>query len=229
VEWSPGHVPTAYFYDSENNLVSETQLGNKNHKELLQLFEEYNFKPQLKQAKYSSTPNSKATFEGHTYELYNTKNLYAIAERFATTKINQNETGYILTITSEQENEFVRKFLEPTVVESVWLGAHDLDTEGEWKWNQELGSPEANKIFFRKPKLATSEHETTEIQLSSNDEMFSNWSPNEPNDADADEDCAIFSVKEGSWNDVRCGFVDADLVVEFGSTELKTSNKKKAS
>jgi len=154
--------------------------------------------------------------------------MYGFAERFALSRIHQNLSGYLLTITSEEENNFVRdEFLKQNQVDSVWLGARDSETEGEWKWNPEGESPEADKVFYRKEKHGTSEDgETTQQDLNGpNNQLFSNWRSGEPNDADADEDCAVISGDDGGWNDVRCGFVEADLIVEFGSTELKPTNQ----
>jgi len=223
VEWIPGHTPTAYFYDSEGKLLSETQIGNKKHQELLELFKQHHFQPKLKQNKYSSTPNSTATFGGHFYELYLTKNMYGFAELFALSQVHQNQSGYLLTITSKQENDFIRDtLLKPNHVDSLWLGAHDADTEGEWKWNQEAESPEANKIFYQKKREGISEDGATNPQeMNPKIEAFSNWREGEPNDADSDEDCAVITGNDGGWNDVRCGFVDAHLIVEYGSAELE--------
>jgi len=149
--------------------------------------------------------------------------MYGFAELFALSRENQNQSGYVLTITSAQENKFVYAFLLENDVESVWLGAHDSDTEGVWKWNREGNGPEANKQFYQKPKILTSEQEVTKQEIISNDQSFSNWRKDEPNDADADEDCAVISGANGGWNDVRCGFVDSCLIVEYGSSELSPS------
>jgi len=174
---------------------------------------------------YSSSPNATATFGGHFYELYLTKNMYGSAERFALGRVHQNLSGYLLTITSEKENSFIQDvLLKPNQVDSVWLGAHDSDTEGEWKWNREGDGPEADRVFYIKPRAGTSEEGVvTQNQDSNTASQFSNWRSGEPNDADADEDCAVMVGQDAGWNDVRCGFVEGNLIVEFGSAELNVT------
>jgi hypothetical protein len=190
------------------------QIGNKNHHQFVELLREYNFEPLLKSSEYSVEPEANASLFGHFYHLFTAKNLYPVAENFALSRSHEGLKGYLLTITSKEEENFIRDLLKKNDVESVWLGAHDSENEGqgEWKWNNvEGGSPEAGKVFYTKSDQGS---EGSEKQ----NKPHSNWKEGEPNDADADEDCAVLGID--GWNDVRCGHVYTALVVEFGSAEL---------
>jgi len=48
VEWKPGHVPTAYFLDDQGNTLSQTEVGNKNLSEVLDVFLQHGFETQVR-------------------------------------------------------------------------------------------------------------------------------------------------------------------------------------
>jgi len=127
--------------------------------------------------------------------------------------LHEGQKGYVLTITSKEEENFIQDLLKANQVEGVWLGAHDSQEEGEWRWNnvESAGGPEAAQVFYQKPDRIS---EAT----SQEKKLYSNWRQGEPNDSDADEDCAVLTVE--GWNDVRCALVYNALVVEFGSELL---------
>ena len=64
--------------------------------------------------------------------------------------------------------------LTQLTTEYVWVGGNDLTTEGDWMF------PVGGSM------------------------TYTNWAPNEPNDA-YNEDCLQFNWKpSGQWNDARC-------------------------
>lgn len=77
--------------------------------------------------------------------------------------------GYLATITSELENQFVTEVLNR---EGGWVGASDSGSEGTWKW---ITGPEAGTIFWRGPGSA--------FGGSPVDGRYTNWNgTDEPND-----------------------------------------------
>jgi hypothetical protein len=109
--------------------------------------------------------------------------------------------GYIVTVTSSQEQDFLGKVLNELEIKRAWLGATDESEEGEWKW---IGGPEKDVVFF-----------------SSNPDRgvtgYTNWFTGEPNNVDS-ENCA--NVFPDGWNDVSCDTEKAPLIVEIGQEPL---------
>jgi len=222
IEWIGGHTPTAFFKNSEGQILSQVEIGNQNLAGFLQLLKEHNFEPLLKQALYPTETNATAEFGGHYYEVFDVKNFFIISEKFAQTRIHDGKNGYLLTITSPEENSFVSDLLKQHNIGQAWLGAQDSEVEGQWKWGSsgaDLKGPEDGQILFQKQKLVVGEND--EVKEQADQGPYTNWRDGEPNDADSDEDCAVIVASDGGWNDVRCGFVDAALVVEFGSTPIQ--------
>jgi len=178
---------------------------------------EHNFVPHIKQSQYSSKADMNASFSGHYYELYKAQNIYSISENFALSRVYEDLKGYVLTITSKEEENFIRDLMKSNQVEGVWLGAHDSadEVQGEWRWNNiDGGAPESGQVFFSKKSNHITLNDT---------KLYSNWRAGEPNDADSDEDCSVVTVD--GWNDVRCGLVHTALIVEYGSSSMLPTSK----
>lgn len=116
--------------------------------------------------------------------------------------------GYLATITSQQEHEFIAN----RISQDGWIGASDSAVEGEWRWV--TGLDETGTQFW-------SGNGATGTVFGGN---FSNWSQSggsvEPNDGGGNEDCAevrFSSGVGGKWNDRDCLADNLSYVVEFGS------------
>lgn len=107
-------------------------------------------------------------------------------------------SGFLANITSQEEDQFIASKLS----DSVWIGANDITTEGDWQW---YGGPEVGNSFWAGDYMG-----------SSVDGAYSNWNPSEPNDVSPGEDCAEYIIGEG-WNDLPCDIIDKNYIVEFGS------------
>jgi len=193
VEWVHGATPTAYFYDGSDVQVSEAVLDDRSLSELVQLFAEQGFVPTVETTIYPLMPIATRFYGGHDYLFYSNANPFAVALEQA-----HKMGGYIVTITSAQEQSFLGNVLNELEIRNAWLGASDQDGEGEWKY---LEGPEKDVVFWS-------------VNPDSGLTGYSYWFNGEPNNADI-EDCATF-FPDG-WNDVSCMTEKAPLVVEIGT------------
>uniref|UniRef100_G1KTH1 C-type lectin domain-containing protein n=1 Tax=Anolis carolinensis TaxID=28377 RepID=G1KTH1_ANOCA len=86
-------------------------------------------------------------------------------------KICAAVNSHLIIINSNTEQNFVVQKIKQT---SVWLGLHDTEVEGTWRWVD--GSLLERNGY---------------------------WKSGEPNDAHGAEDCAVL-YKEKNWNDIPC-------------------------
>lgn len=137
---------------------------------------------------------------GHLYKYISYVGNWNQAKTHAESQELYGATGYLATITSNNENEFVRARL----TNAGWMGASDSASEGDWKW---VTGPENGTSFWS--------------GLSNGSivgGMYANWGTGEPNDSGG-EDCGQFLAGgTGKWNDLPCStFSLPGYVVEFGA------------
>ena len=145
---------------------------------------------------------SEVFFSGnnHLYEYIASVGDWDAAETAAAALTRYGATGYLTTITSEEENDFAAARLGG----AGWMGASDVSVEGAWRW---VTGPESGTQFWSGDGSGNT--------IGGN---YANWASGEPNDS-GNEDCAQFlSGGSGEWNDLPCsGTTLPGYVVEFGA------------
>ncbi len=120
--------------------------------------------------KWDDIPADAANYNGHYYYLYtgNIASTYDEAAQYCKSK-----GGYLATLTSQEENDFVYSYILQQGCDSAYFGLSDAASEGNWVWC--TGEP-----------------------LS-----YINWHSGEPNSENTNEDYTMFYYKysDGSWND----------------------------
>lgn len=109
-------------------------------------------------------------FNGHWYKVIQDD---AITDWSVASQYCRTHNGYLATITSQEENDFLYSYIKKAGYESAYFGLSDVDSEGTWLW-------------------------TTGEAVN-----YTNWHNNEPNNENSDEDYAMFYYKysDGTWND----------------------------
>ena len=112
--------------------------------------------------------------------------------------------GYLATITSQVENDFIK--LKTKGV--GWIGASDAGAEGEWRWVTGPEGLEDNgkgRLFWFGKGI---DYTNNVNGAGPNQGRFNNWNTNEPNDTGNNEDYAhiLYSQPQSSnqlrWNDL---------------------------
>ncbi len=115
-------------------------------------------------------PDGAVEYNGHYYYLYTggIASTYDEAVQYCNGK-----GGYLATLTSQEENDFVYSYISQQGCESAYFGLSDSVNEGHWEWC--TGEPL----------------------------NYTNWHGGEPNSENSKEDYALFYYKysDGTWND----------------------------
>ncbi|MBF0231772.1 MAG: hypothetical protein HQK65_01865, partial [Desulfamplus sp.] len=134
----------------------------------------------------------------HYYEIVSSANIeWSQAKELAEDRTWQGMNGYLATVSSSQENQYIYDML----TDHAWIGASDKDVEGEWRWETGPEGLEDNG----KGQLFWSGNQNG----SPVNDVYNNWIPNqEPNDASGSigEDygyiiCRPANSRTSYWND----------------------------
>lgn len=138
---------------------------------------------------------------GHMYEaVYHGSGLdWNEAQTQAAGRTMNGATGYLATVTTQAENDYLVGRLQG----DGWFGASDAATEGDWQW---VTGPESGTSFW----AGLSDGAPVSGR-------FSNWSGGEPNNSSNNEDCSIYYSDGSGWNDLDCSYsFNQYYVVEYG-------------
>ena len=178
---------------------------------------------------YSVKVQNGASFfdgNGHFYEVVATTLLWEEAKNAAAAKSLVGLPGYLATITSQEENDFILNLIS----ERAWIGASDRATEGDWRWvtgpegqangglgtpfwsGDQTGSPVSNAyngwVVSPTTGLTT---EPNDLMANANDgEHWAHMFPNTSNES---------SNAAGKWNDFPVVNRVKEYVVEYGALD----------
>ena len=172
---------------------------------------------------------------GHYYQVktWGGNTSVSTASSFANAQTFAGMTGYLATITTDAENDFIANH---TTAANAWIGATDDttyvnnvsdqrfdDREGSWHW---FTGPEAGREFWY-----------GESGGSTRNGLFENWASGEPNNEPRDffdsvgEDFAVtnFNGAIGFWNDALndASGVNA-AIIEYGGMPTEPNKSKAA-
>lgn len=171
---------------------------------------------------FSFTIGSAIPFSGngHFYEFVEAKDIsWSDAKAAAEARALYGMQGYLATITSAEENDFVAAKLAG----NGWIGASDAGAEGVWKW---VTGPEAGTQFSSGSNAVNGQYE--------------NWASGEPNDykfggqVPEGEEYIHFwgdGANKGTWNDFPNAVVPgfglsiAGYIVEYGGMPGEVASK----
>jgi hypothetical protein len=137
---------------------------------------------------------------GHFYRPISTTATYINARTLASQQTFKGQQGYLVTITSADEDAFIFNNVPQG---NIWFALSDAASEARWTID---AGPEAGTLI-----------KINNGQLNGNiPGQYNNWAPGEPNDS-GNEDYAVTKWSGGNqWNDLPNNF-NNPYVIEFGT------------
>jgi hypothetical protein len=137
---------------------------------------------------------------GHFYRPITTGTTYTNARALSEGTTFKGQTGYLVTITSADEDNFI---IANVPQSNIWFALTDEVTEGRWIID---AGPEKGTLI-----------KTSNGQTAGNIQgQYNNWAPGEPNNS-GNEDYPVTKWSGGTqWNDLPNGF-NCAYVIEYGT------------
>ena len=136
---------------------------------------------------------------GHFYRPISTGNTYTGARSASLLTTFKGETGYLVTITSADEDAFIFNNVPQS---QIWFALTDEVSEGQWRID---AGPEKGTL------IKTSNGQTAGNIVG----QYNNWAPGEPNNS-GNEDYAVTKWNGSQWNDLPNNFSNP-YVIEYGT------------
>ena len=136
---------------------------------------------------------------GHFYRPISTGNTYTGARAAALSTTFKGQTGYLVTITSADEDAFIYNNVPQS---QIWFALTDELSEGQWRID---AGPENGTL------IKTSNGQTAGNIVG----QYNNWAGGEPNNS-GNEDYAVTKWNGTQWNDLPNSF-SCPYVIEYGT------------
>jgi hypothetical protein len=136
---------------------------------------------------------------GHFYRPISTGTTYTNARAAALNTTFKGQTGYLVTITSADEDAFIFNNVPQG---NIWFALTDEVVEGQWRID---AGPERGTL------IKTSNGQTAGNIAG----QYNNWAGGEPNNA-GNEDYAVTKWNGSQWNDLPNNF-SCPYVIEYGT------------
>ena len=141
---------------------------------------------------------------GHFYKpmtLSNERTSYTLARSRSLQSTFKGQEGYLVTITSSSENDFIQANVPAT---NVWFAATDEVIDGRWVID---AGPEKGTVM-----------KTSNGQFNGNiPGVYNNWAPGEPNGSNGSENYAVAKWNgAANWNDLSNNWSNP-YVIEYGT------------
>ena len=139
----------------------------------------------------------------HFYEYVSDSTIsWTSAKTAAENRYYAGMQGYLATITSAAENEF----LKTRMPSNAWIGASDAASEGTWKW---VTGPEAGQTFWSGSSSGSAVNGA-----------YANWQSSQPNNTNGGQDYGEILPTDGEWNDRSNTEYPDGYLVEYSSTNV---------
>lgn len=147
---------------------------------------------------------------GAAAQIVDTSFTWAQAKAAAEASTERGQKGYLATITSVEENEYVTSRISPDGVgaaRNIWLGGTTTDTNYEWKW---VGGPEKDVVFYKGCETSNTRAGTSPTYHGFSDGEPNNFGFGNPKCSTTElrESCLLTNNKDakvlGEWNDFPC-------------------------
>lgn len=137
---------------------------------------------------------------GHFYKPITAGTSYTNARAISLTTTFKGQQGYLVTITSADEDAFIQANVPAT---NIWFAATDEVIDGRWVIDS---GPEKGTVM-----------KTSNGPLAGNiPGVYNNWSNGEPNGANHSEDYAVTKWNGNKWNDLSNNWTNP-YVIEYGT------------
>ena len=145
---------------------------------------------------------------GHSYQYVAGPVTWSQAQTAAAASSKYGAQGYLATITSQAENDFIATQLKS----DSWIGASDAAVEGVWRW---VTGPESGEQFWQGNGQNAGSNTVNGMYAHWNNPV-TGGTGQEPNDSGGNEDCAEFYYSNnGLWNDLNCSST-LGYIIEYG-------------
>ena len=137
---------------------------------------------------------------GHFYRPITTGTTYTSARATSLTTTFKGQQGYLVTITSANEDAFIQANVPQT---NIWFAATDEVIDGRWVID---AGPEKGTV------MKTSNGQTAGNIVG----VYNNWAAGEPNGSNHTEDYAVTKWNGNQWNDLSNNWANP-YVIEYGT------------